>query len=188
MPWELVAPIYDTLNTMPTFFEVYVDGVSYYQLDKAKFYPNGTLPQEFVDELLGKMSGVEDLRAVLEGNRIEKFTAYFDDRTDYDQAWNYLSGFKELYLASSLPISMEFTMANVNKGTAIEGMCKVLGITNAECMAFGDAGNDIEMLEFCKYGVAMGNATDECKRHARFVTKANTEDGIAYAVEQIMEV
>lgn len=34
----------------------------------------------------------------------------------------------------------------------------------------------------------MGNATDECKRHARFVTKANTEDGIAYAVEQIMEV
>lgn len=188
MPWELVAPIYDTLNTMPTFFEVYVDGVSYYQLDKAKFYPNGTLPQEFVDELLGKMSGVEDLRAVLEGNRIEKFTAYFDDRTNYDKAWNYLSGFKELYLASSLPISMEFTMANVNKGTAVEGMCKVLGITNAECMAFGDAGNDIEMLEFCKYGVAMGNATDECKRHARFVTKANTEDGIAYAIEQIMEV
>ena len=86
MPWELVAPIYDTLNTMPTFFEVYVDGVSYYQLDKAKFYPKGALPQEFVDELLGKMSGVEDLRAVLEGNRIEKFTAYFDDRTNYDKA------------------------------------------------------------------------------------------------------
>lgn len=187
MPWDFVAPIYDTLDKMSAFFEVYVDGVSYYQIDKAEFYPQGTLPQEFVDELLDKMTGVDNLREVLEGNDIEKITVYFSDRADYDKAWNYLDGFDELYLASSLPISMEFTLAGVNKGTALDGMCKVLGITSDECMAFGDAGNDIEMLDFCKYGFAMGNATEECKSHAKFVTKANTEDGVAYGINKIMK-
>lgn len=188
MPWSLIEPIFKVLDKMPAFFEVYVDGVSYYQFDKGKYYPKGSLPQEFVDKLLDKMTGVDNILETLKGYDIEKATVYFDDRRDFDKAWDYLSGFDELYLASSLAESMEFTMANVNKGTAIDGMCKVLGITNNECMAFGDAGNDIEMLEYCKYGFAMGNATDECKRHAKFITKSNTEDGVAYGIEQVMGI
>lgn len=63
-----------------------------------------------------------------------------------------------------MPVSMEFTAKGVNKGTAINGMCNVLGITADECMAFGDAGNDCEMLKYCKYSFAMANGTDECKK------------------------
>lgn len=187
MPWSFCREVLCTLDKMPAFLEVYVDGVSYYQTDKGDFFPKDALPQKFVDTLMGQMTGVESLKQALDKKDIEKLTVYFDDRQDYESCWNYLSGFDEIYLASSLPTSMEFTRKNVNKGTALEGMCRVLGITADECMAFGDAGNDCEMLDFCKYGFAMGNATQECKAHAKYITKSNAEDGIAHGIEMIIK-
>ena len=44
------------------------------------------------------------------------------------------------------------------------------GISPEEAMAFGDADNDSSMLEAVKYGIAMGNATENCKKSAACVT------------------
>lgn len=52
-----------------------------------------------------------------------------------------------------------------------------------ECMAFGDGGNDTEMLEFAKIGVAMGNASDEVKKFADYVTSDVDNDGILNALK-----
>lgn len=52
-----------------------------------------------------------------------------------------------------------------------------------EIMAFGDAQNDIEMLQFAQIGVAMGNAADHVKKHADYVTKHVDEDGIYHALK-----
>ena len=51
-------------------------------------------------------------------------------------------------------------------------------------IAFGDSGNDIDMLRAAGIGVAMGNAEEEAKAAADFVTLANTEDGIVYALKK----
>ena len=59
-----------------------------------------------------------------------------------------------------------------------------LGISSEEVAAFGDGLNDYEMIESVGYGIAMGNAGDELKEKARFVTKPMKEDGIAYAVNE----
>ena len=53
-------------------------------------------------------------------------------------------------------------------------------------MSFGDAENDCPMLDFAKYSFAMENGSDECKSHAKFVTKSNAEDGVAVAVENML--
>lgn len=42
------------------------------------------------------------------------------------------------------------------------------------------------MIEFAGLGIAMGNATDEVKKAAQFVTKTNEEEGVAYAVEEFV--
>lgn len=55
------------------------------------------------------------------------------------------------------------------------------GIDQSECIAFGDGGNDITMLEYAGIGIAMGNASDEVKAHADYVTKECESDGISYA-------
>ena len=51
-------------------------------------------------------------------------------------------------------------------------------------MVFGDYDNDLPMFRRAGYPVAMGNATDEIKRHAWQVTAPNTEDGLAQAIEK----
>ena len=50
-------------------------------------------------------------------------------------------------------------------------------------MAFGDGGNDISMLRHAAIGVAMGNASDEVKAAANYVTASVDDDGIKKALE-----
>lgn len=69
------------------------------------------------------------------------------------------------------------------KDRGMEAICRELDITPAETIAFGDGENDISMLEFAGIGVAMGNATENTKRHADFITKSVDDDGIAFACE-----
>ena len=56
------------------------------------------------------------------------------------------------------------------------------GILPEECIAFGDAENDIDMLEFCGIGIAMGNAQNKVKEIADYVTADIDHDGIEKAL------
>ena len=50
-------------------------------------------------------------------------------------------------------------------------------------MAFGDGGNDIGMLRHAGIGVAMGNANDDVKNAADYITTSVDENGIAHALK-----
>ena len=50
-------------------------------------------------------------------------------------------------------------------------------------MGFGDGGNDLAMLNHVAVSVAMGNANDELKEIASYVTKSVDDDGIEYALK-----
>ena len=64
-------------------------------------------------------------------------------------------------------------------------IAEYFGIGIDECIAFGDGGNDISMLRHAGIGVAMGNATDEVKQNADYVTAPIDDDGILYALRQL---
>ncbi len=74
---------------------------------------------------------------------------------------------------------------NNSKAVGIESIISTLGINREECICFGDGNNDIEMLEYCGIGVAMGNANDEVKAHADYVTTSVDEEGIAHALYEL---
>lgn len=80
---------------------------------------------------------------------------------------------------------VEIMPYGVNKGTSIDDISKYLNIDKKDIMAIGDDYNDIEMLDKAGYSFAMGNAPDEVKSHARFVTDTNERDGVAKAIENI---
>lgn len=75
--------------------------------------------------------------------------------------------------------------ASNSKAVGIESIISRLGISKEECIAFGDGANDIEMLEYCGIGVAMGNAKDDVKAHADFVTTSVDEEGIGHALHEL---
>ena len=78
----------------------------------------------------------------------------------------------------------ELTKQGVNKAYGIKKVCEYLNISPSDTIAFGDAENDINMLETVGLGIAMGNACDVCKEASDFITKRIDEDGIAYALEK----
>lgn len=80
----------------------------------------------------------------------------------------------------------EFMAPGITKGNALAGALPKVGIDASEVIAFGDAQNDISMLEWAGMGVAMGNATEAAKAAADMVTGSNNEDGIASALEKIL--
>jgi hydroxymethylpyrimidine pyrophosphatase-like HAD family hydrolase len=53
-------------------------------------------------------------------------------------------------------------------------------------MAIGDTENDLSIILAAGIGVAMGNATDEVKAEASYVTASNDEDGVALAIERVL--
>ena len=65
--------------------------------------------------------------------------------------------------------------------------CKKLGIKQDETIAFGDGYNDLSLIEYCGYGVAMENAVDEVKERANYITLSNNDNGIAYCLKQLEE-
>ena len=70
-----------------------------------------------------------------------------------------------------------------SKATGIERALKYYGISKDEAMAFGDANNDVDMLECVGIGVAMGNGTDEVKAAADYITDDIDEDGVYNALK-----
>lgn len=73
----------------------------------------------------------------------------------------------------------------VTKGNSkSRGMRLILdALHGTQAMAFGDSGNDIPMLRAADIGIAMGNAVEEAKAAADFVTKSVLDDGIAFALK-----
>ncbi|GIP60398.1 MULTISPECIES: Cof-type HAD-IIB family hydrolase [Paenibacillus] len=92
----------------------------------------------------------------------------------------------ELNVVRSKPFFLEFTEAGVDKGTSLHHLIQQLGIKREEVIAIGDSYNDLAMIEFAGLGVAMGNAPDDIKAVANYVTDTNMEDGVAKVVEKYM--
>lgn len=81
------------------------------------------------------------------------------------------------------PDFMDVIPKDGGKTVGIQAVCQYYGIEQDEIMAFGDGGNDKEMLQYVKIGIAMGNAKDDVKEMADFVTKDVDEDGIEFALK-----
>ncbi|ADD01616.1 Cof-like hydrolase [Thermoanaerobacter italicus Ab9] len=94
----------------------------------------------------------------------------------------------ELSFTLSAPFYLEATMKGVSKASSLRIICNILNIKPEEVMAFGDAQNDILMIEFAGLGVAMGNACEELKAIADEVTLSNNEDGIAHTLKKYYEI
>lgn len=79
---------------------------------------------------------------------------------------------------------LEVVHLTAGKSEGLKLAARALGITQERVFAVGDAENDIDMLRWAGFGVAMGQAPDSVKRAADAVTASVQQDGAAKAVEQ----
>ncbi len=80
------------------------------------------------------------------------------------------------------PLFSDVIPKGSSKQVGVDKMLDYFGISLDESMAFGDGENDVLMLKHVGIGVAMGNAEDEVKRAADYVTDSVDEDGVEKAL------
>ncbi|EFX92893.1 HAD superfamily hydrolase [Actinobacillus ureae] len=93
--------------------------------------------------------------------------------------------FPQLSIHRSKAEYLEIMNSKATKSKAIRFMQQKLGITSEHIVAFGDNFNDLDMLQYVGFGVAMANAPDEIKAAASYVTASNNEDGIALVLNKL---
>jgi hypothetical protein len=81
---------------------------------------------------------------------------------------------------------LELFAHKINKWAAISWYLEQHDIDPQRVGAIGDQVNDVPMMEQAGVGIAMGNAVDQVRAHARYNTAPNTEDGVAIAIDAIL--
>lgn len=77
----------------------------------------------------------------------------------------------------------DIALTHITKGSALRKLFSYLAYDLNDCIAFGDADNDITFLKTAGIGIAMGNASEQAKANADFVTKPVWDDGIFHALK-----
>lgn len=190
--WKLASELLQKLMEYRVHFDVFVNGNAYSQ--KA-FLP-------MIEERLGLSEAgkhyllttrrfLDDAVAFIEETRaqVEKITVNFcplgDGRhEDYEQVYDLLSSYPEITFLSGGSHNLEITRAGVEKGMGLRYLADLLEIPLEETMACGDTPNDLNIMKTAGVAVAMGNADQEVKELADFITLTNDEDGVAYAIRK----
>ncbi|MDQ6599007.1 HAD family hydrolase [Bacillus salipaludis] len=130
----------------------------------------GQIPPSYIGDL--RQANYQDVLkySVRTGIPSQEFSAMFKNEADVIN-WN--DGF-------------ELVAPNVSKWSAIRSLLREFRISPNEVVAIGDGPNDIEMLRHVGTGVAMGNASEEVKAAADFVTGHHENDGLAEFIERYL--
>jgi Cof subfamily protein (haloacid dehalogenase superfamily) len=92
-----------------------------------------------------------------------------------------------LYISKSLPHFLEFASPSVHKGAGLDFASERLGFSHEHTVAFGDGENDVELLQWAGFGVAVANAHPKVLAAADFVCPSVDEEGVAQVIESYLD-
>ena len=93
--------------------------------------------------------------------------------------------FPQLMALRSKSTYLEILPLESTKRSAVQVLLAHYGLGAEQAVAFGDSDVDVDMLQYCGFGVAMGNAPRQVKEAADFVTASNDEEGIYIALNRL---
>ncbi len=112
----------------------------------------------------------------IELNDRSKIEAFRDSLEEYNREHNIATMFSSEYYLEVIP-------ADSGKGTAVDELCKLVGVPGLLAVAAGDEENDISMLDKADVAIAMENGTDEVKNHSTTISDDdNDHDGLAISL------
>lgn len=202
MNHDLISEVTDVFKSEDVFYQVYTDKAIYTTsierdidifIELAEQSGGGSDVEKIrrlMRERLAKTSlkEVSNYRKIYEqeDEQVLKFLAASANKPKLVRTKNYLNEIDQLAVSASSYGNIEVTRKGAQKGIALEKMATDLDVDLKDTMAIGDNLNDISMLKRVGTAVAMGNATTEVKAIADIVTGTNIEDGVAVAIENVL--
>lgn len=175
LPQELLKKVIGLLKEcrMP----VVLEGPQFHWIDEKGFEED-----PFVTYLLREMGETaRPLRGFEEDIRINKFSADILPETDYERVRQELGDAFEFLEHDGRVV--EFVPGGHSKASGIGQLCEHLGISVSDTYGIGDSVNDLDMLQFVGHSIAMGNASEEAKEAAEYVTDDIHRNGVRKAME-----
>jgi hypothetical protein len=180
IPLELAREAIAALNEEGFGLNCYVDDELYVaeitpqarryaDFQELELHPVGDL-LAWLDQPPTKLVVIDDPE-VLDGLK-ERMVSRFDGR---------------LYISKSLPYFLELASPDVTKAAGLNFVSEHLGFARERTVAFGDGENDIELVDWAGYGVAVENAHDEVKEIADFICPSVDEEGVAQVLEAYLD-
>ena len=190
---ELVCEILEEVKKLDIYYDVYIEGRVYRPESVTHNIRKMDMPasvHELVEETRIVVDDLVEYVKSVEG-QVEKVTLNFalqEDGTllDRDKSTEILDRYPQIEYLSGGFHNWEFTKNGVNKGSGLKFLAERIGVAMDETMACGDSQNDYSMLAAAKVAVAMGNATEQIKGIADFITLSNEESGVGYAIEKFV--
>ncbi len=142
--------------------------------------PNDLVKQIFHDFLKVEILPVKTPEEAIQGREIFQMTPFIT----VEEEREVLPSIPHCEIGRWFPAFADVTAQGNTKQKGIDEIIRRFNIRLEETMAFGDGGNDISMLRHAGIGVAMGNANDDVKAAADYVTTTVDEDGIANALRK----
>ena len=119
-----------------------------------------------------------------QANTVYQCSVFFDDQNEKMQSVDFAK--HNLKLVHWHDAIGDILPVDASKARGILDVCAHFGIDAADCMAFGDGLNDLEMFDLVGFAVAMGDAKDELKARANLITGSIEEQGIQAVLDPII--
>ena len=193
LPMQSVAKIMDLSDEPGVTYEAFVGGVAYadtaYMTDPLGY---GASPDSLA-YLFTTRRPAENIRLFIESHAHELDSI---DIICWDQArmerlrrrFAHENMEEEVYITSSSHQRLEVSHLDTGKHVGVAWVLEQLGLQPLQLAAFGDGDNDAHMLELAGIGIAVENATPACRAAADYVTRRHDEDGVAWAIYNILNI
>lgn len=182
VPQELIQPVYDVAKELSVGIMAYNDSA------KELIVANGVTSYVEADAKACQVSirEVDHFTKAIHAAINKIFVSGDPDRMkEVEQIMQERFG-SQLNIFRSDPYYVELLPKYIDKGVAVDKLVKHLDISKDRVICVGDSYNDLPMMRYAGMGVAMGNASEEIRAQADYVTGTNDENGIVTLIEKFM--
>ena len=166
--------------------EVFINGKAY---TSEEYYAHPELygaSETGIEYVRSTRKPVKNLTEFVKENTdcIEGINFIVQDPEEKEKCREMLKNIVGIYVTSSVQRYIEVSHGDVCKRNALHWLADYLNVSREEMAAFGDGENDLEMIEYAGYGVAMANGADVLKAIADRVAPSVDEDGVAQVLQE----
>ena len=186
---EAVDAVIEIARELPVITEYFIEGKAYIAKKVYDDLSPFDLTESHVTYIKNSRTPVEDFWNEMKRNNtvLENINLVFADMELRKETWNRLKALGLASVTAATTKNIEITSLYATKAKALEKLCEVLGFTRENVLAMGDGDNDMPMIQFAGFGVAMENGEEHIKQAADIIADDCNDFGAAKILEQIIE-
>ncbi|ADL50479.1 Cof-type HAD-IIB family hydrolase [Clostridium cellulovorans] len=188
MGYENCKKIVEVLEKFKSVYYLYTADSMITNANIPETHPYRSMNDQLSDKDKLKFYHYDDISDAVEnhGDKIIKCIVMEEDFEEIQKIRQDINKIQGLEVVSSYTNNIEMMAAGVTKGKGAEALAKYYGFSRDEVMCIGDSENDLSMVTYAGFGVAMGNGNEAVKKAAKYITDTNVEGGVGKAIEKFV--